>query len=166
MAGSAMRAMVETAGERMRDAAPAQLSTDYLNRYGEALMLIEVASLDHDVVADLRAWRPLGYRLHFETSQLRCRESAIRAYDSLSAERRNAFEVLCGTMDNLILTTAELLAQRPDTDETGMCVADTCATLRVQIGRATQFINANGCVDIDTIVGKRLQDEIDSLFKG
>jgi hypothetical protein len=165
MAGSAMRAMVE-AGERTRDAAPAQLSTDYLNRYGEALMLIEMASVDRDVVADLRTWRPLGYRAHFEASQLRCKEAAIRAYDGLSAERRGAFEVLCGTMDNLILTTAELLVQMPPADETGEIVDDACVTLRLQIGRATQFINANGCIDIEAIMGKQLQDEIDSLFKG
>ena len=38
------------------------LSTDYLNHYSEILMLIEMASFDEGIVAELSAWQPIGYR--------------------------------------------------------------------------------------------------------
>ena len=45
-----------------------QLSTDYLNRFGEALMLIEMAPMDaRSVLAELQSWAIVGYVEHFET---------------------------------------------------------------------------------------------------
>jgi len=147
---------------------PPQLSTDYLNRYGEALMLLEMAPMDPEIVVDLQAWRAVGYRAHFEASNLRCTASALAAYDGLSQANTGAFENLCLAMNRLIATVTALLAERqseqPESQEVSAIVDVASEALRALIGRATQFINANGMVDIAELEGVSLQDDIDALF--
>ncbi len=60
------------------------LSTDYLNHFGEALMLIEMASDDVSVLDDLAQWRPRSYQQHFMASGLRCAPGALLAWEQLS----------------------------------------------------------------------------------
>lgn len=142
----------------------ARLSTDYLNRYSEALMLIEMAADMPDVVEDLRDWQPIGYRAHFEASQLRCAPSAMLAFDGLDPTCRKAFEELCRTMNRLIATVTALLSE-PDGVGTPAAIVDVAGeALRRLIGRATQFINENGVVAVEAIHDRALQNEIDALF--
>lgn len=141
-----------------------QLSTDYLNRYGEALMLLEMVPMDPDIVADLQAWQPVGYRAHFAASQLRCAQSALAAYDGLDAARRAHFEALCGTMNRMIATVTALLTDMQQDEGIAEIVDVASQSLRDLIGRATQFINANGGLDIGQIENRALQDDIDALF--
>lgn len=145
-----------------------QLSTDYLNRYGEALMLLEMVPMDPEIVADLEAWRAVDYRAHFKASRLRCTPSALAAYDGLADEHRRAFETLCRAMDRMITTVTALLVERRDVKQKGYDVAAiidvASAALRLLIGRATQFINANGRVEIAGIDSTSLQADIDALF--
>ncbi|AOG07757.1 hypothetical protein [Bosea sp. RAC05] len=143
-----------------------RLSTDFLNLYAEALMLIGMAAEDLDIVADLQAWRPVSYRDHFATSPLRCAPSALAAYDALPPTRREGFENLCLAMTRLVTTAAALLADRQEgLDAT--TIADVAGdALRRQIGRATHFINANGTIDIGVAESRALQAEVDALFRG
>lgn len=164
MTVSAVRTLAIADDEWALAAAVPHLSTDYLNRYGEALMLLEIAPMDPGVVEDLAVWRAVGYREHFETSQLRCTESALSAYDNLAADRRQAFEELCGAMNRLIATVTALLVEKPEDPEATAVIDVACEALRTLMGRATQFINANGRVDIGALEGVGLQDEIDALF--
>ena len=41
------------------------LSTDYLNHFTEAIMLLELLPADPDCVADFLEWEPKDYRAHF-----------------------------------------------------------------------------------------------------
>jgi hypothetical protein len=141
-----------------------QLSTDYLNRYGEALMLLEMAPMDPEIVDDLKAWSPVGYRDHFEASQLRCAASALAAYAALASDRRQAFDQVCSAMNRLIATVTALLDERGCDQDSSTIVAVAGEALRVLIGRATLFINANGQVDVEAVATPGLQDEIDALF--
>ena len=141
-----------------------RLSTDFLNRYNEALMLIELAADDSSAIDDLKNWRGLGYREHFEVSALRCAASALAAYDAVVPARRAGFEELCRTMARLVVTATALLAEKRAGLEPQMIVSITGEALRRQIGRATQFINANGTLDIGSIESRALQDEIDALL--
>ena len=164
MTVSAMRALSLAIDDQAVAEAEPRLSTDYLNRYGEALMLLEMAQMDPGILADLHAWRPVGYRAHFEASQLRCRDVAIAAYDGLTPQRRIAFEELCGTMDGLIAAATACLSDLPDDEDCSAFVQVTSETMRTLIGRATQFINANGAVGVAAGDPGKLQDEIDALF--
>jgi hypothetical protein len=164
MTVSALRAMSIDV-EHAPAAGPApQLSTDYLNRYGEALMLIEMVPMDPGIVDDLKAWRATGYREHFEASQLRCSASALAAYEMLDPTFRRGFEALCVSMNRLISTVTALLAELPPEQDTTPIVDVASEALRRLIGRATQFINANGALDVAAAGGLDLQDEIDALF--
>jgi hypothetical protein len=142
-----------------------RLSTDYLNRFAEALMLIDLAADDPDIVQDLKAWRSLTYREHFETSPLRIAASALAAFDLVPPERREGFEELCRAMTRLVTTATALLADRADRLDAVTIVEVAGDALRRQIARATEFINANGAVDIVAIEMRELQAEVDALLR-
>jgi hypothetical protein len=140
------------------------LSTDYLNRYGEALMLIEMALMDPDMVDELRAWRPVGYREHFRASHLRGAPTALAAYEALDPGQRRAFEDVCQAMNRLIVTVTALLDDDEHSGDTPAVIDVASSSLRSLIGRATQFINANGRIDITEFAPRALQDDIDVMF--
>ncbi|PZU93067.1 MAG: hypothetical protein DI527_07405 [Chelatococcus sp.] len=156
----------EKAEMRREPSRAPQLSTDFLNRYSEALMLIEIALDDESIVDDLKAWRPLGYRAHFENSPLRCAASALAAYDVITPVRRKAFESVCTSMSRLVTTVTALLAEGRGNPELPMIVAVASEALRRLIARSTQFINANGRADIEAFEGGSLQHEIDAFLSG
>lgn len=141
-----------------------RLSTDFLNHYSEALMLIEMAVTDEELVADLHSWQSIGYREHFRASPLRCAASALAAYERVAPARLRAFEEVCLSMTRLVRTVTALLAEAPQPKELPMIVAVASDALRRQIGRATQFINANGAVDIANVEDAALQAQIDALL--
>ena len=143
--------------------AGARLSTDYLNRYSEALMLLEMAAMDPEIADDLARWNAVGYREHFEGSQLRCADEAIEAYGGLDAAQRAGFDELCRAMNRLILSASALLRELSPGPHLEAVVAAASESLRELIARATQFINQNG-TDLTKIRSRDLQAEIDALF--
>ena len=164
MSVSAIKSLADEEDGRAEAPVMPRLSTDFLNRYSEALMLIEMAADDDDAVQDLQAWRSISYREHFETSPLRCAASALAAYDGVVPARRVGFEELCKAMTRLVSTATALLAEKPAGLESTTVVDVAGEALRRQIGRATQFINANGRVDIGSVESRSLQAEIDALL--
>lgn len=164
MTVSAIKSLADEGDGKAETSKTPRLSTDFLNRYSEALMLIEVAADDDDAVQDLQAWRSITYREHFETSPLRCAASALVAYDGVEPARRAGFEELCKAMTRLVATATALLAEKPDGLETTTIAEVAGEALRRQISRATQFINANGKLDIGSVESRSLQAEIDALL--
>ncbi|PTM38874.1 hypothetical protein [Bosea sp. 124] len=164
MTVSAIKALVDEGDARADTSKVPRLSTDFLNRYSEALMLIELAADDDGVVDDLRAWRSVTYREHFEGSPLRCTPSALAAYDRLAPACRAGFEDLCRAMSRLVETATALLAERRVGLEPATIVEVASDALRRQISRAAQFINANGTVEIGNVESRVLQAEIDALL--
>lgn len=141
-----------------------RLSTDVLNRYSEALMLLEMTPADASIIDDLKAWRGIGYRAHFEASALRCAPAALAAYDRLDPARRAGFEELCAAMSRLVATATALLSEAPAAADGEAIVSVAGGALRKLIGRATQFINANGEIDIGAFEDRSLQAAIDALL--
>ena len=94
----------------------AGLSTDYLNRYSEVLMLIEMATEAPDLADALRSWKAIDYRSYFAASGLRLASVALAAYEALPAERRLAFEKLVRAMDELAAMAVLALDLRDDPD--------------------------------------------------
>lgn len=161
----AIKGQVIAADARAEGSQAPRLSTDFLNRFSEALMLIELAADDDGIIDDLKAWRSVTYREHFEVSGLRCAPTALAAYDGVAPARRAGFEELCRAMTRLISTATALLADKPEGLDVATIVDVASEALRRQIGRATQFINANGAMDIGSIESRALQAEIDALLK-
>lgn len=143
---------------------PARLSTDYLNRHSEALMLLEMVPMDRTIIADLKDWRAVGYREHFAASQLRCAAEALRAYDALGKSELRGFEELCSAMNRLILTATALLDEMPQDEDPALVVEVASLSLRRLIARASAFINANGAGEAARIEAGSLQEEIDRLM--
>lgn len=153
-----------TAAERLDAGVHPRLSTDFLNRYSEALMLIEMVAMDDSILADLQAWQAVGYREHFATSALRCAASALAAYDDLNPNRARAFDEACHAMTRLVRTVTALLAETPPQPELPVIIEVASEALRRQIARTTQFINANGSIDIGKFEDTALQAQIDALL--
>ncbi|WP_199086957.1 hypothetical protein [Bosea sp. ASV33] len=153
-----------TAADRLDAGAYPRLSTDFLNRFSEALMLIEMVGMDETILADLKAWQSVGYREHFATSALRCAASALAAYDDLNPNRARAFDEACHAMTRLVRTVTALLAETPPPAELPVIIEVAGEALRRQIARATQFINANGTIDIGVFDDTALQAQIDALL--
>lgn len=164
MTVSATQLQAGEAADRMGAPQTPRLSTDFLNRYSEALMLIEMAADDDAIVEDLRAWRSLSYREHFETSPLRCAAGALAAYERIEPARRKSFEEVCRSMARLVVTVTALLAETPRPAELPVIIEVASEALRRLITRSTQFINANGTIDIATFDDASLQGEIDALL--
>lgn len=142
------------------------LSTDYLNRYGEALMLIEMSLFDPAVCADLEAWTPVGYAAHFEQSQLRCAPHALAAYRALDPLSRGAFEALCMAMNRLVETAVLTLREAPDPAASGPVIEIAATAFRNMLSRATAFINSGGDMAEAAYDTRELQSVIDELIKG
>jgi hypothetical protein len=166
MSASATATLPRAAGEAFDEDRSPQLSTDYLNRHSEALMLIEMVPMDREILGELEAWRGVGYVEHFEQSPLRCAAEAIAAYRGLGEGETTGFEHLCAAMNRLVDSTTTLLAEMaPDEDPT-LIVDVASLSLRRLIARATAFINANGRGAAAQIDSGAVQAEIDALLAG
>ncbi len=141
-----------------------QLSTDYLNRYNEALMLLEMAAMDPSIVEDLSAWRPLGYVAHFEQSGLRCGPGAIAAYGALAPISRQAFEHLCAGMDRLVMSVVNALAALKDPGDAIFVVDIAVGSFKSLLTRATAFINTGGDLASAAFDESELQATVDQLI--
>ncbi|KAA2244200.1 hypothetical protein [Salinarimonas soli] len=126
------------------EAMPAGLSNDYLNHFSEALMLIELAAADPGIAADLAAWRPVGYRAHFEASRLRRAGAAIAAYDALDPAARAGFEELTGAMNRLVRTAVLALQPPCEAEDAAIVAVVTAPALRRLVGRAGAFLASGG----------------------
>jgi hypothetical protein len=165
MTVNAMNAPSAAASEKAGSGKAPRLSTDFLNRYNEALMLIEMATMDDGVLADLQTWRSLSYREHFAASSLRVAASALAAYDQVDPARAKAFEEACQSMDRLIQALTALLSEQPRPADVPTIVMGASEAVRRLIAGLTQFINANGEIDIGLFDDKSVQTEIDRLLE-
>ncbi|MCU4178940.1 hypothetical protein [Bosea sp. BH3] len=164
MTAKATKAPSLVALDRVGSGREPRLSTDFLNRYNEALMLIEMSAVDDSVVADLKAWRSLSYREHFASSPLRVAASALAAYDRIEPARTRAFEDACRSMDRVIQAVTALLAEQPRPPELPIVITGASAAVRKLIAGLIQFINANGEIDIALFDDITVQAEIDALL--
>src|SRR5262249_29084598 len=74
------------------------LATDYLNRFNEAVILLDILSSCPELRADFLAWEPMSSREHFRLSHFKTRDLAIAAYDRADPDIRNSLDTLAVTM--------------------------------------------------------------------
>ncbi len=141
-----------------------RLSTDYLNRYAEALMLIQMAALDPEILSELKAWRPLGYHDHFIASNLRCASGACEAYAALDPMARRAFETLCCAKNRLIEAVILTLDEGGEAGSHGAVIEIAADAFRNLLSRATAFINSDGDMETAAYDKIELQAAIDRIL--
>jgi hypothetical protein len=139
------------------------LSTDYLNRYSEVLMLIEMAAEAPDLADALRSWKAIDYRSYFAASGLRLANVALAAYEALPAERRRAFEKLVRAMDELAAMAVLALDLKDDPDTAAFVPVVTAPIMHRLIARATSFLNSGGA-EIEGDAAGEAQAAIDRLM--
>jgi hypothetical protein len=117
------------------------LATDYLNRFNEAVMLLDMLSSSPEFRPDFLAWEPMSYREHFRTSHFKTREVAMEAYDNADPNVRDTLDTLAVTMTIVLEATRAAM----DTDRRPEMVAalagNAIGWLKPLIARAGAIIN-------------------------
>lgn len=117
------------------------LATDYLNRFYEAIMLLELLPSCPECRDDVLAWRPLGYCEHFAASSFSGRDLAIAAYAAADPALRANLDDLIVAMTALIEDIRAALQTDPAAEPAGEMAGRTAAQLRPLAARAAALIN-------------------------
>ena len=138
------------------------LSTDYLNHFTEAIMLLEILPDTPDCLADLLAWEPKDYRTHFAGSHFRNRAEMIAAYESADPALSGSLDMLSDLMNTMLLAAREAIASNPTAPKSFALAQRTVTVLKPIITRASALINgtAPGLSDLNSVP----QAEIDAMF--
>lgn len=118
------------------------LSTDYLNHFTEAVMVLEMGKTMPDCLDDFRSWQPKTYREHFTASRFRDRDGVIAAYERADSSVRLQLEHATRMLTAILLEAQEaLFSQQPPAHSDA---AAHRAVLRAKplIARAAAIINA------------------------
>jgi hypothetical protein len=117
------------------------LSTDYLNHFNEAIMLLEMLPMMPECRADLDAWQPLSYHEHFMSSHLKHRELAIAAYDLADPLTRGEFDDLCDAMSASVTAARDSLLPNLSPEVTAAIAVETAARLKSLAARVNAIIH-------------------------
>jgi hypothetical protein len=124
------------------------IANDYLNHFNEALLLIEnLPALLPEMIDEILAWRPVGYREYFNHSPLPGSAVTLEIYDTLDDDFRKDFESMIVILDQIITESIEVIkaARRPDGTLEPDEVSDVCeklsARLRRVLDRTADLVN-------------------------
>jgi hypothetical protein len=138
------------------------LATDYLNRFNEAVMLLDMLSSCPEFRDDFLAWEPMSYREHFRLSHFKTRDRAIAAYDQADPNVRNTLDTLAVTMTIVLEATRAAMDdvdRRPDT--VAALAGNAIGWLKPLIARAGAIINGESVEEN----APTPQDVVDRLMK-
>jgi hypothetical protein len=115
---------------------------DYLNRFSEAGMLLDMLSSAPEFRPDFLAWEPMSYREHFRLSHFKTRDVAIAAYDRADPDIRNSLDTLAVTMTIVLEATRAAMEEADRRPETIAALAGNAIDwLKPLIARAGALIN-------------------------
>jgi hypothetical protein len=170
MIGGANRASDWVAGAPVPDAnvpninSTTGLSTDYLNHFTEAIMVLEMVTTMPECLADLQAWRPKTYCEHFADSRFSGRDAAIAAYHAADPNIRKSIDSASETLNTVLAATRDVVVRNLATPSTADILAQRAvAWLKPLIARTAAVINGTAT---GTAADRRsTQVAIDALFK-
>jgi hypothetical protein len=117
------------------------LSTDYLNHFTEAIMVLEVIGTMPECLDDLRAWQVKTYSEHFAASRFSNRNAIIAAYQTADPTIRMALERTAKVLNAIVCRTRELVQQHVGSPEVDAIARRALDRLRPLITRAAALIN-------------------------
>jgi hypothetical protein len=135
------------------------LSTDYLNHFNEAIMLLEMLKMAPECRDDFLAWQPMSYSQHFAASSFKHRELAILAYETANPAIRRELDTLADTMTEVLMAIREALLSDPPSDASDMLADRAVAWLKPLVARAGAVINGAD------IAGDPPQAMVDALMR-
>ena len=117
------------------------LSTDYLNHFTEAVMVLEVIGTMPECLDDLRAWKVKTYSEHFAASHFSNRDTIIAAYQSADPAVRTALDETSDVLNAMVWRTRELVLRHIGTAEVEAVARRALDRLRPLIARTAALIN-------------------------
>jgi hypothetical protein len=137
------------------------LATDYLNRFNEAVMLLDMLESTPELRADFLAWEPMSYREHFRTSHFKTRDVAIEAYDNADPDVRSTLDTLAVTMTIVLEATRAAMDDARQPETVTALAGNAIGWLKPLIARAGAIING------EPIEGRATtpQEVVDQLMK-
>jgi hypothetical protein len=135
------------------------LSTDYLNHFNQAIMLLEILPMAPECRDDFLAWRPMSYSEHFAASSFRHRDLAILAYETANPMIRHELDTLADTMTEVLTAIRDALLSDPPSHASQMLAERAVAWLKPLIARAAAVINGGD------IAGESPQATVDALMR-
>jgi hypothetical protein len=124
------------------------LATDYLNRFNEAVMLLDMLASFPEFRADFLAWKPMSYREHFRASRFKTRELAIAAYDGADPNIRNSLDTLAVTMTIVLEATRAAMDADRHPETVAALAGNAVGWLKPLIARAGAIINGESDEDL------------------
>jgi hypothetical protein len=138
------------------------LATDYLNRFSEAVMLLDMLASFPEFREDFLAWEPMSYREHFRHSHFTTRDLAVAAYDKADPDLRNSLDTLAVTMTIVLEATRAAMDDTERGPETVAALAgNAIGWLKPLIARAGAIING----ETDVKNAPTPQEVVDKLMK-
>ena len=117
------------------------LSTDYLNHFTEALMVLEMVGTMPECLEDLRAWQPKSYAEHFAASRFTNREAIIGAFERADPAVRAALDHISEVLNAMVRQSREIVLQQFGTPEVDAVARRALDLLRPLIARTAAVIN-------------------------
>jgi hypothetical protein len=137
------------------------LSTDYLNHFTEAVMVLEMVGTMPECVDDLRSWQAKTYTEHFAASHFSNRDAIIAAYQSADPAVRAAFDRISEMLNAMVRRTRELVLQHVGTAEVEAVARRALDRLRPLIARTAALINGTA---LETADRQGPQAAVDAIF--
>jgi hypothetical protein len=137
------------------------LSTDYLNHFTEAIMVLEVIGSMPECIDDLRAWKVKTYPEHFAASRFSNRNAIIAAYQTADPTARAALERTTEVLNAMVWRTRELVLQHVGSSEVDAIARRALDRLRPLITRAAALINGTTAKSADQ---QGPQAAVDAIF--
>ena len=117
------------------------LSTDYLNHFNEAIMLLDMLPDCPECRDDFLAWQPRSYREHFAASRFNGRALAIAAYDGAEPLARENLDKLADAMTTILQATHRAMSAGLSAHATAKLAAHAAGWLKPLVMRAGAAIN-------------------------
>jgi hypothetical protein len=143
------------------------LSTDYCNHLNEVVMMIGMVADMPVFLDDAKAWQPITYAEHFESSGLSIGPLAIEAYDFCEKRYRNPFDTTLDSFNQRVSTgCAELVkvVAGGDRDHIAFSANALSAELQAMIDQLGAIIHGTADATDDNDSDGLSQDDIDALF--
>ena len=137
------------------------LSTDYLNHFTEAVMVLEMVGTMPECLDDLRTWQAKTYAEHFATSHFSNRDAIIAAYQSADPAVRMAVDEASDVLNTMVRRTRELVLRHIGTAEVEAIVRRALERLRPLIARTAALINGT---TLKTAGRQGPQAAVDAIF--
>jgi len=133
------------------------LSTDYLNQFTEAVMVLEMGGTMPECLDDFRSWQPKTYREHFATSRFRDRDEVISAFERADSSIRLQFEGITRMLTAILVAAHEALFSQQSPAHSGAIAKRAVSAAKPLIARAAAIINGGDTNDV-------AQAAVDAVF--